>query len=66
MKVFVKSGHHDRRNCLACVALPEGTEISESVHLEDAAGQTLPAQVVDGGRALLFLLKEYLADAEAE
>ncbi|MBP5638961.1 MAG: PmoA family protein [Victivallales bacterium] len=66
MKVFVKSGHHDRRNCLACVALPEGTEISESVHLEDAAGQTLPAQVVDGGRALLFLLKEQLADAEAE
>ena len=66
MKVFVKSGHHDRRNCLASVALPDGFELEGPVHLEAADGAILPAQVTDGGKTLLFMLNEQLADAEAE
>ncbi|MBQ7177737.1 MAG: PmoA family protein [Victivallales bacterium] len=64
-KILVKAGNHNRKSCLVTAALAKALPAKKAVHLENAKGEKLPCQIIDGGKALLFYLPKLDAGKEA-
>ena len=64
-KILIKAGNHNRKSCLATVALSKALPAKKPVHLEGAKGEKLPCQIIEGGKALLFYIQKLDAGKEA-